>query len=310
MGFKFPKKVNIVEVGLRDGLQNIKQVLPTETKLELLNLLSSTGLTAIEVSSFVRSDKIPQLADAELLYSSIDLKKSIHYPALVPNVTGLLRAINSGVKSICVFTAVSETFNQKNINCTLEQSLYQIERICKIARQKNVQIRGYISCVFGCPYEGKIAYATTRKYAQLLLEFGCYQIALGDTIGIATPGETLKCIQQLKAEIPLTKLAMHFHNTYGQALANILVATGAGVTTFDASICGLGGCPYAQGASGNIATEDLIYMLNSLGIVTGVDLNQLLLASAFVKKILPDEIESNVVRAKLSGFDSNKPFHL
>lgn len=297
--FNLPKQVKIVEVGPRDGLQNESTRLTTLQKIELIHRLSDTGLTVIESTSFVRPDKIPQLADSDQLLSQIQQKPEISYPVLTPNLNGLERAINAGAKAICVFTTVSETFCQKNTNCTIEESLERIAAVSQHAQKMNLTLRGYISCVFGCPYEGRIDYSETTKLCQQLLKFGCYEVALGDTIGVATPGDVLKCYDQLKHHLPLSKVAMHFHNTYGQALANVLMAMEIGVTTFDASIAGLGGCPYARGATGNLATEDLVYMLNGLGIQTGVDIDKLLSVSAFVKQLLPKSLTSKVATAIL-----------
>lgn len=294
-----PKQVSIVEVGPRDGLQNITNPISTTNKLELINRLSQTGLQTIEATSFVKPEKIPQLADSEILLPQLPVNANVRYPVLVPNINGLKRAISAGAKDICVFTAVSETFCQKNINCSIGESIQRIAELCELAKQHKLRIRGYVSCVFGCPYEGEISYAETSKLCQRLSKLGCYEIALGDTIGVATPGDVLKCIDKLKHHLPLSKIAMHFHDTFGQALANVLTAMELGIATFDASIAGLGGCPYAKGASGNLATEDLIYMLNGLNIKSGVNLEKLLLASAFVKKILPDSLNSKVAAAKL-----------
>ena len=289
--------ITVFEVGPRDGLQNEPEFLATDKKIELIRLLSETGLKTIEASSFVRSDKIPQLADCSEILAQLPKKDSIQYPVLVPNVQGLELAINAGVKTVCVFTTISESFCQKNTNCSIAESLERIREVCNLAKKNNIAVRGYISCVFGCPYEGKMIDADVIKLTESLLDHGCYEISLGDTTGVATAGDIRRLLMQFENK---NALALHCHDTYGQALANIYCAIDCGLTTFDASIGGLGGCPYAKGATGNVATEDLVYMLDGLGLKTGIDLSKLLSASRFIKQHLPHSLQSRVAKAMLS----------
>jgi len=269
-------KIKIVEVGPRDGLQNEKQVIPSEVKIELINKLSNVGLTAIEATSFVSPKWVPQMADARQVLTSITQKPNISYPVLAPNLKGLEAAIDAGAKEVAIFCAASETFNKKNTNCTLEESLDRVKAIMDVARQKNVQIRGYISCVVGCPYEGPVSPKIVADISKRLLDMGCYEISLGDTIGVGTPGAIAKMLDEVLKVAPADKFAVHTHDTYGQALANILCSLDYGIRTFDSSIAGLGGCPYAPGAKGNVATEDVVYMLHGSGYDTGIDLNELI----------------------------------
>ena len=294
-----PKFVNIIEVGPRDGLQNEKQFVPTDIKVELINKLSKTGLNYIETTSFVSPKSIPQMRDASLVYANINKYPDITYGVLVPNKQGMQQAIKNGVKEISIFTTVSETFCKKNINCTIEQSLAQYQTVIHLAQKHNINVRGYISCVVGCPYEGKIAPITVTNLAEKMLNMGCYQISLGDTIGIATPGDIKKLLQKVTIKIPVERLAVHFHDTYGQALANIYEALHWGISTVDASVAGLGGCPYAKGASGNVATEDVIYMLNGLGIKTGICLEAISKASIFISEQLHRPPYSKVTVAQM-----------
>jgi hydroxymethylglutaryl-CoA lyase len=295
-----PKKVKIVEVGPRDGLQNEHKFVPTDIKIEFINALSEAGLSVIETTSFVSPTWVPQMADQNDIYSQINKKPGVSYPALVPNIKGLNAAIESGVSEISVFTAASETFSQKNTNCSIEESLSRIHAICEKALKNNIRVRGYISCVLGCPYEGKIAISKVQEIAQGLINFGCYEISLGDTIGVGTAGEAKNLIETLGKNIPIEKLAVHFHDTYGQALANIFACLELGISTIDSSAAGLGGCPYAPGAGGNVATEDVIYLLNGLNIETGVDLNQLINASTNVLKFLGHSTRSKTAEAILA----------
>jgi hydroxymethylglutaryl-CoA lyase len=277
-----PSFVNIVEVGPRDGLQNEKQFIPTETKIELINQLSQTGLQTIEAVSFVSPKKIPQMQDSELVIQQIHPYPNVNYTALVPNLEGLEKAIKYGVKEIAVFTTVSETFSRKNTNCTVDESFERCKAVIQLAKKHHIKVRGYISCVIACPYEGKISPTAVAQLAKKLLHEGCYQISLGDTIGIGTPGDVKKLLRQVIKSIPPECLAVHFHDTYGQALVNIYEALHWGIHTIDSSIAGLGGCPYAKGASGNVATEDVVYMLNGLHIKTGVNLDKLSEVSLFI----------------------------
>jgi hydroxymethylglutaryl-CoA lyase len=278
----YPSNVRIVEVGPRDGLQNEKIIVDVNTKVELITQLREAGLTYIEAGSFVSPKWVPQMAGSHEVFAALSMQPSsnldITYAALTPNMQGLDRAIASGVKEVAVFAAASETFSQKNINCSIDESLARFLPVMAKAKSENISVRGYVSCVLGCPYEGPVSVAQVDEVAQQLLHMGCYEISLGDTIGVGTPASTSALLDKLLASIPTDKLAMHMHDTYGQALANILIALQMGIAVIDSSIAGLGGCPYANGASGNVATEDLVYMLTGLGIDHGVDLDKLLIA--------------------------------
>ena len=278
----YPSSVRIVEVGPRDGLQNEKTIVDVNTKVELITQLREAGLTYIEAGSFVSPKWVPQMAGSHEVFAALSMQPSsnldITYAALTPNMQGLDRAIASGVKEVAVFAAASETFSQKNINCSIDESLARFLPVMAKAKSENISVRGYVSCVLGCPYEGPVSVAQVDEVAQQLLHMGCYEISLGDTIGVGTPASTSALLDKLLASIPTDKLAMHMHDTYGQALANILIALQMGISVIDSSIAGLGGCPYANGASGNVATEDLVYMLTGLGIDHGVDLDKLLIA--------------------------------
>lgn len=292
-----PETVQIVEVSPRDGLQNETKLLATDIKIELIKQLATTGLRNIEATSFVSAKWIPQLADASEVYSAIKDIPNINFPVLVPNESGMGKAIAAGVKSIAVFTASSNTFCQKNTNCTLQESLQRIEKIITIAKAHNISVRGYISCTLGCPYEGETSFSKTAEIAKELFEMGCYQISLGDTIGVGTPTRAKKLIDAVVRVTPIKNLAAHFHDTYEQALANIYAVLEQGVSVFDASVSGLGGCPYAKGASGNVATEDVVYMLNGMGISTGIDLNKLVNVSNFIATALGRSPNSKVALA-------------
>jgi isopropylmalate/homocitrate/citramalate synthase len=281
-----PNKVKIVEVGVRDGLQNEKDIIQSSTKIELINRLSDCGYQSIEASSLVSPKWIPQLADAAEVYSAIKKRDGVSYPVLVPNLKGLEKALELEVKEIAVFTAASESFNKKNINATISESFERLEPVIKKALKENIKVRGYVSCVLGCPYEGEIDELEVADVSKHLFDLGCYEISLGDTIGAGTPVAAQDMIDAVNHHVPLSKLAVHFHDTRGQALANILVALQMGVTTIDSSVAGLGGCPYAKGASGNVATEDVLYMLHGMGIETGIDLEKVLLTSLFISKAL------------------------
>ncbi|HET9680214.1 MAG TPA: hydroxymethylglutaryl-CoA lyase [Gammaproteobacteria bacterium] len=282
----YPNKVKIVEVGARDGLQNEKQIIPAATKIEFINRLSDSGLATIEATSFVNPKWIPQLADAAEVYAGINKKPSVHYPVLVPNEKGMQRAIESGVKEIAVFTAASESFNKKNINASIAESLARFEPVMAMAKENDITVRGYVSCVLGCPYEGDISADKVAEVAHKLKHMGCYEISLGDTIGTGTPLRAQTMLSTVAEKVPMEQLAVHFHDTYGQALANIQACLELGVATVDASVSGLGGCPYAKGASGNVATEDVVYMLQGMNIETGVDLSRLLDAGQFISNAL------------------------
>jgi hydroxymethylglutaryl-CoA lyase len=293
------KRVRIVEVGPRDGLQNEKEIIPTHTKIEFIDRLSQTGLEAIEVTSFVSPERIPQLADQHEVYTSIQKSPNIQYSALVPNRQGMENAIKAGVKSIAVFTAVSETFSQKNTHCSIAESLERIQEVITMAKAHAIPVRAYLSCVLGCPYEGEIPFSKKVLIASRLYEMGCNEISLGDTIGVGTAQQAQRLIKALLPFIPIDQLAIHFHDTYGQALVNIYACLELGISVIDSSIAGLGGCPYAKGASGNVATEDLLYMLNGLGIETGVDMQKLIEVSRFVAEFTKRPPHSKVAEALL-----------
>lgn len=283
---RFPKKIKIVEVGPRDGLQNEKEIVSTADKVRFIDLLSASGLPVIEASSFVHPKWVPQLADAAEVCSNIRKKKGVSYPALVPNLKGLERALETGIRDIAVFTAASGTFNKKNINRSIEESLKDIQAVVTQAKKAKMGVRGYVSTCFVCPYEGKVPPQKVRPVIEALLSFGVDEISIGDTIGAAVPTDVEKLFDCLLPKIPAKKLAVHFHDTSGTALANILTSLQMGIATVDSSAGGLGGCPYAPGASGNVATEDMLYMVHGMGIETGVDLGRLAAASRFMSSIL------------------------
>lgn len=290
----FPTKVKIVEVGARDGLQNEKENLPTEVKIDFINRLSATGLPVIEVTSFVSPKWIPQLADNKAVYEGIEKKPGVHYPVLIPNRQGFESALEVGVKEIAIFTTPSEQFSQKNTHASVAESLLRIADVMVLAKQQHIPVRAYISCVLGCPYEGEMSAEKVAAQAAALQKMGCYEISLGDTIGVGTPHKTLRLIEAVAKHVPLNMLAVHFHDTYGQALANIYAALSAGVRIVDSSIAGLGGCPYAVGASGNVATEDVVYMLEGMGIQTHVDLDKLIAVGQFISQKLGRTPQSKV----------------
>lgn len=299
MSLNLPEKIEIIEVGPRDGLQNESRILKTEDKVEFIKRLILAGCKNLEVTSFVRKDKIPQMSDADELFSKIseNLNKNIKLLGLVPNIKGLENAINCGVKEIAIFTSLSDTFNLKNINSTVKESLVKLEKVAKVAQENKINIRGYISTVFGCPYEGK---SSSKKLVEILTEllsFGVYEISLGDTIGAANPCQVTEVIEALLNKVELSKIALHFHDTRGMALVNSFRAMQLGITKFDSSAGGIGGCPYAQGATGNLATEDLVYFANSLGVSTGIDLQKLTNASRFILDKLEKESQSKVFNA-------------
>ncbi|MEO7916248.1 MAG: hydroxymethylglutaryl-CoA lyase [Dokdonella sp.] len=267
--------VKIVEVGPRDGLQNEKKIIPAATKIALIDQLSDCGLSVVEATSFVSPKWVPQLADAEQVLPAIMRKAGVEYPVLVPNEHGLTRALAAGAREIAVFTAASDAFNLRNINCDIGESLRRIEPVIATAKANGVSVRGYVSTVLGCPYQGEVAVADVVRVTRDLYAMGCNEISLGDTIGVGTPRKARAMLEACAAEVPMQHLAVHFHDTYGQALANVLTCLEAGVRVVDSSVGGLGGCPYAKGASGNLASEDLVYMLHGLGMTTGVDLDVL-----------------------------------
>jgi isopropylmalate/homocitrate/citramalate synthase len=294
----FPKNVRIVEVGPRDGLQNEPQTVPTQTKIELIRRLAASGLKTIEATAFVSRKWVPQMADHAEVMRGLTQRDGTSYPVLVPNLRGYEEAVAAGAKEVAVFAAASETFSQRNINCSIAESLERFAPVFEAARAANVQVRGYVSCVLGCPYEGEIDPDKVADVAAALFERGCYEVSLGDTIGVGTPNRTVALIKTVGGRMPVDRLAGHFHDTYGQALVNIYAALSMGVQVFDASVSGLGGCPYAPGATGNVATEDLVYMLNGMGIGTGVDLDLLMAAGAFICEHLGRPTQSRVARAR------------
>ncbi|MDF2867110.1 MAG: hydroxymethylglutaryl-CoA lyase, mitochondrial-like isoform [Gammaproteobacteria bacterium] len=291
-----PNRVKLVEVAARDGLQNERLLVPTEVKIEFINQLSECGLQVIEATSFVSAKRIPQLADHTEVLTGIHRKPNLNYPVLVPTIQRFEQALHAGAKEVSVFTAASDSFTQKNINCGIEESFTRFKPILSAAKQHGIPVRGYLSCAFGCPYEGKVTPAKVIAIAEQLYQLGCYEISIGDTIGIATPNQAFTLFKALAEIVPITALAAHFHNTYGQALANLYAVLQLGVTVIDSSVAGLGGCPYAKGASGNVATEDVLYMLNGLGIDTGVDMHKLLAAGKFISDYLGRLPDSKTAR--------------
>ena len=299
-GSLLPKSVMIQEVGPRDGLQNEKRVIPTDVKLQLIELLAKSGLTRIVAGSFVSAKWVPQMADSEKILRHLQSKKqtSVTYSALTPNLQGFDAAMRCGVTEVAVFGAASEAFSQKNINCDIDTSLKRFEEVCIKAKKEGIKVRGYVSCVLGCPYSGFIPPAQVLRVTKRLFDMGCYEVSLGDTIGVGTPGSTKKLLETILREVSPDKLAVHFHDTYGQALANILVALQHGISVVDSSVSGLGGCPYAAGASGNVSTEDVVYMMQGLGIETHVDLGKLLEATKYIDGALERTSGSKVAIAR------------
>lgn len=281
-----PREVRMVEVGPRDGLQNEKQTVPTEVKVRLIEMLADAGLTTIEAGSFVSPKWVPQMADTAAVMAAVPRRSRVSYPVLVPNMKGLEGALASGATEIAVFGAASETFSQKNINCSIAESLERFAPVVAAAREAGLKVRGYISTVIDCPYEGAVAPSAVADIARRLLRMGCYEISLGDTIGTATPGRMQLLLDEVVKVVPVERLAVHCHDTYGQALVNIYAALEKGVAVVDSSVAGLGGCPYAKGATGNVASEDVLYMLNGLGLRTGVDLDKLAAAGRYISGVL------------------------
>ncbi|MFO1425076.1 MAG: hydroxymethylglutaryl-CoA lyase [Candidatus Competibacteraceae bacterium] len=295
-----PRQVRIVEVGPRDGLQNEREIVPTTVKLALIDQLAAAGLKTIEAGAFVSPKWVPQMADSAAVLAGIHRRPGVSYPVLVPNPQGLEAALAAGATETAVFGAASETFSRRNINCSIAESLDRFRPVVELAQQHGVKVRGYVSCALGCPYEGAVAPEKVAEVASALYAMGCYEISLGDTIGVGTPGQTQRMLEAVARTVPMDCLAGHYHDTYGQALVNIYASLELGLATFDASIAGLGGCPYAAGASGNVATEDVIYLLNGLGIETGVDLDALVTAAAFISEALNRPPTSKVARALLA----------
>ena len=289
--------VTIVEVGPRDGLQNEKQILPVAIKIELINRLANCGLPVIEAGSFVSPKWVPQMADSESVLNGLIPLPGTRYPVLVPNLTGFERALEAGAKEIAIFTAASESFSQRNTNCSIAESITRLGSVTKLAINSGIKVRAYVSCVLGCPYEGDISSSAVTAVCEQLIELGCDEISLGDTTGVGTPAMANALIQKVSAIVPVDRLAVHFHDTYGQALANILACLDAGIRIVDSSVSGLGGCPYARGASGNVASEDVVYMLHGLGLSTGIDLDALAITGDWISKQLQRPNNSKAGRA-------------
>jgi hydroxymethylglutaryl-CoA lyase len=299
-----PKEVRIVEVGPRDGLQNEKTIVPIEDKVKYVELLSEAGFKYIEANSFVRADKIPQMSDGKTLFNQLKNNPKLSQTeliCLVPNVKGMEDALSVGVKHIAIFTATSNTFNKKNTNVTIDESLVRIEEVCKMARANNIKIRGYISTVFGCPYEGETSIDEFIRVGKILRDYGVYEISVGDTIGVANPLQVRNFLDIILKDFNKDFLSMHFHDTRGLATSNIMTSLEYGLANFDSSSGGLGGCPYAKGASGNVATEDIVNLFHSMGIKTGIDMEKLSIASQYILKSLNRESESRALKAFLGS---------
>ena len=295
-----PTRVRIVEMGPRDGLQNEKQIVSTEIKVELIARLGAAGLSAIEAASFVSPRWVPQMGDAADVMARIERLPGVSYPVLTPNLQGFEAALAAGATEVAVFGAASESFSRKNINCSIAESLVRFEPVVVAAQAAGVRVRGYVSCVLGCPYEGEISPEAVAGVAATLFEMGCYEVSLGDTIGAGTPGKTRRMLDAVARRVPVDKLAGHYHDTYGQAVANVYASLEAGVACFDSAVAGLGGCPYAPGASGNVATEDVVYMLDGLGIETGISLDALVDTAGWISERLGRPPASKVARAVLA----------
>ncbi len=297
-----PQQVKIVEVGPRDGLQN-EQTVSLAAKIELVNALAAAGLQVIETGAFVSPKWVPQMAESAAVFAGIDRVPGVTYTALTPNLQGLQAAITAQADEVAVFAAASEAFSQANINCSIDASFERFVPVLEAAKAANIRVRGYVSCVLGCPYQGDVPIADVVRVAEQLWRMGCYEISLGDTIGVGTPLHAQRMLSAVAEQVPMAHLALHFHNTYGQALANIASCLPLGVATIDTAVAGLGGCPYAKGASGNVATEDVVYMLHGMGIQTGIQLNQLVHAGAAICAHLNQRPRSNVAIAELAKQD-------
>lgn len=289
--------VEIIEVGPRDGLQNEKQIVPTAVKVELIQALAESGIKHIESGSFVSPKWVPQMADSYEVLTSIKRLQGVTYSALTPNMKGFQQAVDANVDEVAIFTAASESFTQKNINCSIEESIQRFIPVIEEAKRKSLRVRAYVSCILACPYEGKIPSKKVHEVTQRLITLGCYEVSLGDTIGVGRPHEVKHLLSSLLTEFSTSQLALHFHDTYGQAIANQYVGLELGYRRFDSSIAGLGGCPYAKGASGNVSTEDLVYMLEGAGMKTGIDLNKLIQAGSEICKTLKRDNQSSVAKA-------------
>jgi hydroxymethylglutaryl-CoA lyase len=302
MDKQYPKKIRIVEVSPRDGLQNIKTNVSTPIKLELINQLCNAGVKDIEVSSFVSPKWIPQMADAADILAQLSARSDTQYIVLTPNLKGFDRALECNAKEVAVFAAASESFSQKNTNCSIDESLKRFEPLMQKALDNGIKVRGYTSCILGCPFEGDVPVSEVVRVTKALIDMGCYEVSLGDTIGIGTPLKAQQMIEAVLRQVPAEQLALHFHDTRGQALANILACIEYGISNVDASVAGLGGCPYANGASGNVATEDVVYMLHGMGIETGIDLEKLATAGQYITQqigIVNNSRVGNVLKQSL-----------
>src|SRR4249919_247075 len=293
-------RIRIVEVGPRDGLQNEKTIIAASDKIALIDRLSQTGLQSIEATSFVSPKWVPQLADAAEVFAGIAKKTGVSYPVLVPNEQGYERARSVGASEVAIFTAASEAFNRKNINASIDESIERFLPVLARAKSDGVKVRGYVSTVLGCPYQGEVPVADVVRVSKRLHDLGCYEVSLGDTIGVGTPGKARDMLRAVAGEVPIDALAVHFHDTYGQALSNILACLEEGVAVVDASVSGTGGCPYAKGASGNVASEDVVYMLQGMGMRTGVDLDKLIDTGRWLSALLGRETGSKAGKALLS----------
>ncbi len=296
---KLPAHVKIVDVGLRDGLQNQPEIVPLDVKIKLVDMLADAGISSVEAGAFVSPKWVPQMADTADVMRQINRKPGVSYPVLVPNMKGYEAAREAGCDEVAIFGAASETFSAKNINCSIAESLERFSPVVEAALKDGVRVRGYISCVLGCPYEGEVTPKAVADVARALDSMGCYEVSLGDTIGTGTPVKAQEMIEAVAAYVPVERLGAHFHDTYGQALANLFAVMQMGVAVIDTSVAGLGGCPYAKGASGNVATEDVLYMLDGLGIETGVDMDKLLAASRYISEKIGRAPASKVGLAKL-----------
>jgi hydroxymethylglutaryl-CoA lyase len=303
---QLPRHVRMVEVGPRDGLQNEGTIVPAAVKIALIDKLAAAGLPAVEATSFVSAKWIPQLADAAEVTAGIAQRPGTSYPVLVPNLRGLERALAAGAREVAVFAAASESFSRRNINCSIAESIERFRPVMAAAQAAGIKVRGYVSCVLGCPYEGAVAPAKVAEVAAELANIGCYEISLGDTIGVGTPGKAAAMVEAVALRLDRSRLAVHFHDTYGQALANILAALECGIAVLDSSVAGLGGCPYAPGAAGNVASEDVLYMLDGLGIETGVDPDRLIEAGRFISGHLGRPPASKVALARLAVVQKKK----
>jgi isopropylmalate/homocitrate/citramalate synthase len=298
----YPSYVKIVEVGPRDGLQNESLVVPTEVKIELIHQLVDAGCPVVEATAFVSPKWVPQMADSTQVLQGINLRRGVQYPVLTPNLRGFQAAVEAGAKEVAVFAGASETFSKTNINCTIEESLERFVPIAEEAKQNGILLRGYVSCVLGCPYEGPVNPDTVVKVSEKLFELGCYEVSLGDTVGVGNAGTTERLLDRLldDAGLPPEKFAVHFHDTFGQALANILIGLQRGINVVDTAVAGLGGCPYSKGATGNVATEDVVYMLNGMGIKTGIDLEKVVYAGKYITEALGKTPASRAATAILA----------